>query len=102
MARRFFPVLLVATVGAVTPASPLLAEEAQPSPYREGVDLLSEGTRLLLRGLASDLAPMMQQLRGMVDDVTAYHPPEVLPNGDIIIRRKVPLSPPPAEGETEL
>lgn len=102
MARRFFPVLLVATLGMVTPASPIQAEETQPSPYREGVDLLSEGTRLLLRGLASDLAPMMQQLRGMVDDVTAYHPPEVLPNGDIIIRRKVPLGPPPAEGETEL
>ena len=39
-----------------------------------------------------------------IDDIRNYHPPEVLPNGDIIIRRKTPaeLAAPPAEGEIDL
>jgi len=27
----------------------------------------------------------------MIGDIDAYHPPEMLPNGDIILRRKTPL-----------
>ena len=27
----------------------------------------------------------------MIEELNAYHPPEVLPNGDIIIRRKTEL-----------
>ena len=45
-----------------------------------------------------------------VDDLTLYHPPEMLPNGDIIMRRKQPAPPQPPqsipqpgpEGEVEL
>ncbi len=31
---------------------------------------------------------MVEQLKDMVDDMNAYQAPEMLPNGDIIIRRK--------------
>lgn len=36
----------------------------------------------------ADLEPEMQRLLGELRDMTQYHPPEVLPNGDIVIRRR--------------
>ena len=70
---------------------------------REGLSLLQEGTRLLLEGLLKELGPALLELQGRIIDLNAYYPPEVLPNGDIIIRRKVPLIPEaPSERETEL
>lgn len=82
-------------------ASPLSAEE----PVEEGFSLIEEGAKILLRGLfeemepafedlqgfAEDMGPAMEGLRGIIGDFSSYHPPEVLPNGDIIIRRKSPL-----------
>ncbi|MGR3571692.1 hypothetical protein [Brevirhabdus sp.] len=68
-----------------------------------GLDLLSRGSRMILRGLMDDLQPLLKGLDSAIDDVDAYHLPEVLPNGDIIIRRKIPLVPEtPEEGEVEL
>jgi hypothetical protein len=32
-------------------------------------------------------------LEDALRDLSAYHPPEVLPNGDILIRRRTPLVP---------
>ncbi len=71
-----------------------------------GMDMLSEGTQLLLRGLMDELGPILEDMKEKADDLNAYYPPEVLPNGDIIIRRKVPLVPEDpiidGEGEVEL
>jgi len=36
------------------------------------------------------MIPLLQDLNGMIDDMSAYHAPEILPNGDILIRRRVP------------
>jgi hypothetical protein len=46
---------------------------------------------------------MAESLLALMDDIGNYQPPERLPNGDILIRRKPdrPL-PPPAEGEIDL
>jgi hypothetical protein len=63
---------------------------SQEGDVEEGMDLLSEGTRLLLRGLLAEMEPALRDLRGALDNLNAYHPPEMLPNGDIIIRRKTP------------
>ncbi|WJY22075.1 hypothetical protein QTA57_02540 [Fontisubflavum oceani] len=38
--------------------------------------------------LEDEMLPFMQGMADMMDDITAYHPPERLPNGDIIIRRR--------------
>jgi len=50
------------------------------------------------------LGPALRDLEEKIDDLNAYLPPEVLPNGDIIIRRKVPLLPEHLEehGETDI
>ncbi|MEM9344118.1 MAG: hypothetical protein AAGA87_13830 [Pseudomonadota bacterium] len=91
-------------------ATPVAAEDAE-----EGLDLIDRGARMLfqelmeqvepgLREFAEQMDPAMEQLRGLLGDINAYHPPEVLPNGDIIIRRKEPLRPEEAvpEGGIEL
>lgn len=48
-----------------------------------------------LEGFAKDAAPLLQQLQerlgAVVGDLDVYDPPEIMPNGDIIIRRKEPL-----------
>lgn len=69
---------------------PAVAQDGDDN-MREGMDLLQQGTRLLLEGLMLELGPALQELEDMVIDLNAYHAPEVLPNGDIIIRRKTPV-----------
>lgn len=38
----------------------------------------------------TDLEPEMQRFLERMRDMTQFHPPEVLPNGDILIRRRQP------------
>ena len=71
-------------------AVPAAAEE---DGLREGFSLLQEGTRMMLRGLMAELEPGLRELQDRIGDLSAYHPPEILPNGDILIRRKEPLDP---------
>ena len=80
-------------------ALPVMAEEQ--GEMSEGLDLLSEGTKLLLRGLMSEMEPAFRELEEALDNLNAYHPPEILPNGDIIIRRRTPSEDAP-QGEIEL
>lgn len=78
-------------------AGPAIAENHEPS---EGRDLMQEAMRLFMRGLMEEMEPALEDLSDLLDQIDTYHPPEVLPNGDIIIRRKTPL--PEPEGEVEL
>jgi hypothetical protein len=41
-----------------------------------------------LERLTKPLLPMLRDLGEQIEKLPNYHPPEVLPNGDIIIRRK--------------
>ncbi len=70
----------------VLSTSPLAAQEAS-----EGMDLMREGARMLLEQLFQKMEPALKELDGVMDDVTAYDPPVILPNGDILIRRKPPI-----------
>lgn len=99
------------TLAAALAASPALAEDE-----KQGTTLMQEGAKLLFKGLVQEMEPAMDDLRKFsqevgpkfelmmdemgpafadllrkIDDITAYHPPEILPNGDIIMRRKTPL-----------
>lgn len=93
-------------------AAPSLAQDL---PDEEAPSLMERGAQLFLKGLAEEMGPALDDLRGLADgaqpalrqfvdemgpaladllgragDLSAYHPPEMLPNGDIIIRRKTP------------
>ncbi|MGB0902996.1 hypothetical protein [Halocynthiibacter sp.] len=103
---------LIAALSVAAPA--VQAQDA--SPTDEGFSLMEEGAKLLLRGLleemepaledleglALEMGPAMEELRGMIGDFSAYELPEVLPNGDIIIRRKTPLEDSDDPSETEI
>ncbi len=88
-------------------AGPMMAQEAG-----EGADALRDGAGSLLRDLLDEVGPRMKELsdalRGMeiqglgIEDLDDYRAPEVLPNGDIIIRRRTPIERPLADGEVEL
>lgn len=77
--------------------------EAPERDLGEGLRQLSEGSRIILERLLGELAPLVADLRAKIDDLSRYEMPEVLENGDIIIRRKppapdAPLPAPPAPG----
>ena len=74
---------------------------AQDGSVEKGFDLLSEGTRLLLRGLMEEMEPALKELQGTLQSMDQYHAPEILPNGDIIIRRKTPEEMAPKPDDTE-
>ena len=107
MKRFALPFVLVCSMSL-----PLAAQEAEKD---DGLSLMEEGARLFFRGIIEEMEPAMDDLRGLaeemqpalrqfvqemgpalaelmdkVDDWTSYHPPEILPNGDIILRRKTP------------
>lgn len=117
---RTLPALALAIALSALPAAAQEAvPEETPGEIDEGLSLLEEGAKLLLRGLMSqveptmrDMAegmeqfaenagPMLRDLARMMGDIANYHPPEMLPNGDIIIRRRAPLEPLP-EDEIEI
>lgn len=98
---------------------PVQAQDSTPeAPQTEDPGLIGEGLRLLFEGLLKemepaldemgramkDLEPMARELAALLGDVRNYDPPERLPNGDIIIRRKPgapPPPPPPGQSEPE-
>ena len=117
------------------PAPRAHAQDAPPQTTEtdEGLSLLEQGAQMLLRGLAQEMGPALDDLRegaqelepvlrdlvqnmgpalrDLLDkagDLSAFEPPEVLPNGDILLRRKpaprdpaVPAQPAP-EGSVDL
>ena len=91
---RWLAILLVLTA---TPAQPQDAGS-------EGRDLMAEALRLFMRGLLEEMEPALDDLNSLLENFDAYHQPEMLPNGDIIIRRRTPLrrNPEGEDGEIEL
>ena len=93
---------VICLVCALALAGPVLASETEERSLDQGLDLLAEGTQLLLRGLMEEMQPALDEMRDAFSNLDVYYPPEILPNGDIIIRRKVPLTPEEPEGDTEI
>lgn len=100
MKRYAVPVLLLLS-------APVAAQET------DAPSLMERGAQMFLEGLMQEVEPGLQELRDLakefgpamqgflsemgpslgklleeVQDWSAYHPPEILPNGDIILRRK--------------
>jgi len=51
---------------------------------------LPEEMEPALRNFLQEMGPAFAEILGEIKDLSAYHPPEVLPNGDIILRKKTP------------
>lgn len=118
---------LVASVALTAPAGH--ADEDTP---QDGPSLIEEGARMFFEGLMQEARPAMEGMKEMaerlgpqlrefaetmgpaladiledVEDLSVYEAPEMLPNGDIIIRRKpaeetVPETGPDKDGEIEI
>ncbi|MGK7652506.1 MULTISPECIES: hypothetical protein [unclassified Roseovarius] len=108
-------------------ASPVLAQEEGES---EGMNLMERGAQMFMEGIMREMEPALRDLEGLaqdmepavrnfvqemgpafadllgeIDDLSNYHAPEILDNGDIIIRRKMPLEDdvdPDGDGEIEI
>ncbi len=88
-------------------AVPATAQEPEP----EGRGLMGRGAELMMRRLLEEVAPeigdlgtAMGLLEGVIGSLGDYEAPEILPGGDILIRRKRETAPPvePGDGEVEL
>ena len=62
-------------------------------PAIEGMEDMSDEMRDALSSLTSEMGPAMRDLLDLIDEIGNYDAPEVLDNGDILIRRK-PDAPP--------
>lgn len=98
----------------------LLAPAAQAE-EDQGLSLMERGAQMFLEGILKEMEPAVDEFQGLADEMgpvlrqfsqemgpkltelfseiedwSVYQPPEVLPNGDIIIRRKPeqPMTPP--------
>ncbi|QGX97803.1 hypothetical protein EI983_05735 [Roseovarius faecimaris] len=65
---------------------------------------LADDMEPALRAFISEMGPAFVELLGQIEDLSAYHPPEILPNGDIILRKKTPeeMAEENPEGEIEI
>lgn len=73
---------------AALATAPAYAEDPKNSPGLGEIAPLMEGLRGLMEGWAQEAMPLMEQLADKMSHLNTYEAPEVLPNGDIIIRRK--------------
>ncbi len=101
--------------------TPALAQTPAPQPddFDQGLSLMERGAQMLLDHMMTKVEPSLKdmtdafkqaqprimELLAMIDDIKNFHAPELLPNGDILIRRKTPaelLSADPPGAQTEL
>ncbi|MGX9856208.1 hypothetical protein ACR03S_12295 [Limimaricola variabilis] len=106
--KRIIPITVAALL-----AAPLQAQTPEPPTEDEGFSLMQRGAELFfegilgemepaiedfrafaemaephLRALLSEMGPALMQVLDRIDDIANYEAPEILDNGDIIIRRK--------------
>ncbi|WP_299553965.1 hypothetical protein [uncultured Tateyamaria sp.] len=62
-------------------------------PAMDGLQDMAEEFGPALRDFTAQMGPALRDLLEEVEDWSVYHPPEMLENGDIIIRRKAPQGP---------
>ena len=87
-------------------AAPAIAQDAPKGDMADGADLMRQGAQLLFRGLMNQFGGDIARMKALTDqvgDLWQYQFPEVLPNGDILIRKKPPTTPDQApKGDVDL
>jgi hypothetical protein len=117
--------LFIVTLGL---SSPVQAQDTS-----DGLSLMERGAQMLMEGLLQQMEPALDDLQGLAQDLgpafrdfatemgpalrdlmaevkdwSVYHPPEILENGDIIMRRKTPgddaapLDPAPLDPDAQI
>ena len=106
---------------AVMTAVPAQAQDPaqDPSLMEQGLELFFEGLREemapalddlqqladefapAMQGLLSEMGPALAEIATQVEDWSVYEMPEILPNGDIIIRKKLTQDDPEQLPETQ-
>lgn len=99
--KKLLPYLLVLSCAAQSGAA---QDEDAPSLMERGAQQFLEGLLLEMepaiegmRGFIDEMGPALIDLMDEIKDWSTYEPPEVLENGDIIIRRKPKIETQPAE-----
>ena len=80
-----------------------LREEMAPA--LDDLQQLADDFAPAMEGFLSEMGPALAKIADEVDDWSTYEMPEVLPNGDIIIRKKlttVEPETPEADGQTDI
>lgn len=85
----FVALILPAAVFAEDAPS-VVPQDQTEVPFVDGLDLLRGGAELLMQDLFDQLGPALKGLEDFALELDAYEAPVVLPNGDILIRRKTP------------
>ena len=101
---------------ALALAAPLPAVAQDMPKADEGPSLMEQGAQMMLRGLMTemqpaldemadaldeakpyldDIGPQLKELVALMGDIQNYEKPEMLANGDILIRRKIGAPPLP-------
>lgn len=87
-------------------AAPAAGQDAEgPGPVERGVESMLRGLMAEMAPAIDDLETTMTLLEGIVGRIEEYEAPRMLPNGDIVIRRRrAPPGPEiaPGDGEVEL
>ena len=89
LVRRVITTLIVASV-ALAIGLPAQAQSRQPPTLEQQADEAA-------RAMRDAIERAMKLLGGVVDQIPQYEMPEILPNGDIIIRRLPPRGAPPRD-----
>ncbi len=98
MTRR--PLIAAALLAVATAASAQDTAPQDETPQGE-LDRMERSAREALKALQDGLAPYLESLGDAIGALDDYGPPEILPNGDILIPRKRPEDAPPAPGEQD-
>lgn len=85
--RMIAPAVLFAVALAATPS---VSRAEEPS-----LSEMAEAARRALEALIGTAEPWADALSAYAADPDAYDPPQTLPNGDILIRRRTPPPPQP-------
>ena len=92
--RRLAAAFIAATLAAAPGIAGAQSDSGDPPAPKTGEPSATER-------LQEGAAAIVDGLRLLMDQLQSYQPPEVLPNGDIIIRRRPPQeSEPPSQPES--
>jgi hypothetical protein len=98
---------LAVMAAVIVPLEVRADEPLQPTPQERleelerKADELSDTARQTIEEFVNLIGPMLTRLSRLIDDLPVYEMPEVLPNGDIIMRRKPDGPAPVLPGETD-